>query len=239
MFRSISPFIILFVVLLTTVIGLIVIITGFFSKTGNVTYFFVRLYSRLILSVSRVKVTVKGIENIEKGVSYIVMSNHISSYDPLVIAGYLPLQLRFVFKKELRKVPIFGWALFSAKMIMIDRKNRDLAIKQLNESVKILDGVRNIFMFAEGTRSFDGNLQPFKKGGFHLAVDNKASVLPITVLGSYGILPKKKLKIKSSNVTLVIDKPVHPSDESYKDAESIIEKVRSMMERNIKDYGRV
>jgi len=239
MFPNISPFIILFIVLLTIIIGLTVIITGFFSKTGNFAYMFVKLYSRLILSVSRIKVTVIGIKNIEKDVSYIVMSNHVSNYDPVIAAASLPMQLRYVFKKELKNIPIFGWALFSLKMVMVDRKNKELAIKQLNDSIKILDGVRNIIMFAEGTRSLDGKLQPFKKGGFHLAYDNKFPILPVTIAGSYDILPKGKLKVMPGNVTLVIDKPLNPSDDSYKNVESLIEKVRTIMERNLKNYGRI
>lgn len=233
MLPNFSPFILIFIILVTIVIGTAIVIVGPFCKTGDIQYLLARIYSRMILFVSRVKVQVKGIENIGEKVSYIVMSNHVSNYDPIIVAGYLPIQLRFAYKKELRWFPIFGWALVAARMIMIDRQNRQLAIRQLDDAaVRILDGSRSIIIFAEGTRSHDGKLKPLKKGGFHLAFNNKVSILPVTIKGSYEILAKGKLKVFPGTVELFIDKPVYPSDND--DIEVIMEKVRNIMEKNLR-----
>lgn len=235
-------FIIVWTVLVTFVLGSIVILVSFFDSKGNMSHKIARLWARSILAVSSIKVTVKGLSNIDPAASYIYMSNHQSNYDIPVLLGYLPIQFRWLAKAELFKIPIFGRGMRGAGYISIDRSNRRAAFKSLKEAAKIIKSGVSVLIFPEGTRSRDGNIRPFKKGGFVLAVDSGVPIVPVIIHGTRAIMPKGRILIKPGNVILEIQKPISTLNYARKTKEDLMEKVRNTIcdffEKGEKDMSR-
>ncbi len=218
MFISIIKiFINLFLSLLGGVLAILLIP---FNRNGKAFHWLARTYSKTVLWVSGVKVELIGVENISKNQSYIYVSNHASGFDiPAVIAG-IPDQIRIVYKKELEKIPFFGWGLkYGKTYIAIDRQKGTEAVRSLEEAAEKIRTGASVLLFAEGTRTLDGKLQPFKRGAFNLAVKAGVPVIPLTINGSYKILPKKKFKLTPGRITLILDKPIVFNESGGKDIE--------------------
>jgi len=217
------------IILVTAFMALMVILVSFATAGGDTMHKVARIWAKCILALSNITVTVKGFSNLKPGRSYIYMANHMSNFDIPVLQAYLPVQFRWLAKAELYKIPIFGYAMKRAGYISIDRSDRKSAIESLNKAVKIIrDGV-SVVIFPEGTRSNTNKVQPFKKGGFFLAVDSGVPIIPIIIHGTGRIMPKKKMLIKPGNVTLEIEKPITSSDYTRKTKDDLIEKVRDII----------
>jgi 1-acyl-sn-glycerol-3-phosphate acyltransferase len=184
------------------------IITAWLDPTANTPHMIARYWARWTLFCANVKVDVEGGENIPAGPA-IYMSNHASNFDVLAILGYLMVQFRWTVKRELFAIPLFGLAMRKCGYIMVDRVNHKKAIESMRiASEKIRSGT-SIFIFPEGTRSNDGKLRfPFKKGGFHLALESGKPVVPVTVCGTYSILPKNSVKVRPGKIKIKIGMPI-------------------------------
>lgn len=169
-----------------------------------------------------VAVTVRGRENLERASgpgaesggaprAYVVMSNHQSHYDVPVLYYVLGGNLRMVAKKELFALPVFGRAIRDAGMIEVDRGNRTRAIRSLGGAKVALEAGTNIWIAPEGTRSPSGELLPFKKGGFVLATEVEAPLLPVTITGTRQALPANALFSRAGGEVLVT---IHPPVET-------------------------
>lgn len=191
--------------------SILAILVSLFSRTGNAPHVIGRLWGKSILWVSGIKVDVKGLENLDFSGPCVFMCNHQSNFDILVLFAKLPAQFRWIAKAELFKIPIFASAMRGAGYISIDRKNRKSAIKSISAAAeKIRNGVC-VMIFPEGTRSPDGNIGNFKKGGFYLARDAGAPIVPVVINGTWSIMSKDSLKISPNNVQLSILPPVDTS----------------------------
>ena len=220
--------IILGIILVTAFMAVMVIVVSFVTVGGDTAHKVGRIWAKCILALSNIRVTVKGISNLKPGRSYIYMANHMSNFDIPVLQAYLPVQFRWLAKAELYKIPVFGYAMKRAGYISIDRSDRKSAIESLNKAVNIIrDGV-SVVIFPEGTRSSTHNIQPFKKGGFFLAVDSGVPIIPIIIRGTERIMPKKQLLIKPGNVTLEIAKPINSSDYTRKTKDDLMDKIRDI-----------
>lgn len=224
-----TAFIFLYVFPATAVFAIIAIIVSFFSRTGDPVHIIARTWSKSILFVSGIKVDVEGLADIDPSESYIFMSNHRSNFDIPVLLGCLPIQFRWLAKTELFKIPIFGRAMYGAGYVKIDRFNRESAFKSIDEvAAKMKNGV-SVMIFPEGTRSEDGNLRPFKKGGFIMAVDSGVAIVPVIVRGTRSIMAKGRWRIKPGNVTLSIKKPIDTTDYTRDNKDDLIKTVRSVI----------
>jgi len=141
--------------------------------------------------------------------------------------------LRFVAKKSLTKIPVFGIAIRLARMIIIDRDDSKSARDAINRAVQDLKDGISAFFFAEGTRSLDGQLQKFKKGGIILALKAKLPIVPITIVGSYKLLPKNALRIKAGVMKIIIGDPIDTTAYTENDRDDLLEKVRSVIRGNL------
>ena len=166
-----------------------------------------------------------------------VVSNHQSHYDPLVICGWSGLDIRWVMKRELRKIPIFGYACEKGgEFIVIDRKNIDSAIASMKAAADRIKNGTSVLFFAEGTRSISGKLGDFKKGAFRMAQELKLPILPISVVNTEKILRAKSLKLFPGTADLVIHKPVDIA--KYKDQlDKLIEDVKGTIQRGLDEYA--
>jgi 1-acyl-sn-glycerol-3-phosphate acyltransferase len=223
-----NSIIILGIILVTAFMAVMVILVSFVTAGGDTTHKVGRIWAKCILVLSNIRVTVKGFSNLKPGRSYIYMANHMSNFDIPVIQAYLPVQFRWLAKAELYKIPIFGYAMKRAGYISIDRSDRKSAIESLDRAAKIIrDGV-SVVIFPEGTRSRTNHVQPFKKGGFFLAVDSGVPIIPIIIHGTERIMPKKQILIKPGNVTLEIAKPINSSDYTRETKNDLMDKIRDI-----------
>ncbi|HEY4223492.1 MAG TPA: lysophospholipid acyltransferase family protein, partial [Myxococcota bacterium] len=137
-----------------------------------------------------------GNENFAAGQPYVVMSNHGSLIDIPALMGTVPGSLRMVMKEELTKVPVWGQALVASGFVPVDRKNRDKAIAQLEKAKQMLSKGVSVWVSPEGTRSRDGKLAPFKKGGFHVAKDLGVPIIPAWIEGASDVLPPDSFVVR-------------------------------------------
>ena len=187
-----------------TAISAILVNPHFASRVFGVTW------AKLLGWLTPIAVTVENKQNANRERSYVVVANHQSLYDIVVVYGWLELDLKWVMKKELRKVPGIGFGCEKAGHIFIDRRNPKLAKETIAEALGRLGEGIGIFIFPEGTRSEDAKLMPFKKGAFRLAIEQNLPVLPITLLGTHDILPANSLKAFPGRARMI----VHPAIET-------------------------
>jgi len=208
-----------------------------FHRTGKLFHTLARFYGKVVLAVSGITLRVEGRERVDFSRSYIYVSNHASLFDiPSVLVG-IPDQIRIIYKKELEKIPIFGWGLkYGKTYIGIDRGKGPKAIQSLEEAVSRIRNGASVILFGEGTRSADGNLQPFKRGPFNLAMRAGVPIVPVTIKGSFNILSKKSFLIRPGIITLILDAPVPPPQTTGKESElALSDTVRSIILKNLSE----
>ena len=217
------------------IIATLALISAPFKRTGNFFHKITKLFASGTLKICGVQLNVEGTDNLDPGQHYVYISNHASQFDiPAIIAG-IPDKIRIIYKKELEKIPIFGWALKYNKIyISIDRKHGQSAIQSLEEAAEKIKKGESVLLFAEGTRSPDGNLQPFKRGPFKLAILSGVPVVPVTIVGSHKILPKNSLRIRSGTITIKISEPIYSKGELGKESEiDLLNRVHTAIKNNL------
>jgi len=165
-------------------------------------------WSRINSYLTPMCVSVTGRDRIEKGRSYVVVSNHQSHYDIFVLHGWLLIDIIWVMKQELRKVPLFGMVCAGTEQIFIDGSNREAALRSLDNARKRLTGGTSVIFFAEGTRSTTGKMGEFKKGAFRMAMDLGLPILPVTITGTEHILPAGTFDLFPGRAGLAIHPPI-------------------------------
>lgn len=194
-----------------------------------------RNWAKALLSISGVRIQVFGLENLKSATPAIIAINHESALDIPVAFAALPIPMRFMAKKELFRIPVVGWVLYVGGHIPIDRQNPKKAIETINRcSAQIIERGLSIIVSPEGTRSPDGKIGSFKKGGFRIADRADIPIIPVTLLGTRYCVAKKALKIVSGKVQVIIDKPVKTSD--FSEIEECSAFIRNIMVRRKDQY---
>lgn len=224
-----TGFVIVWVILETFVLGIAAVVTAFIIRKEDPVHRIASLWAKLILFASRIRVTVDGLSNIESSKSYIYMCNHQSNFDIPVLLAHLPVQFRWLAKAELFRIPIFSHGMRSAGYISIDRFNQASAFKSISEAARRIKGGVSVMIFPEGTRSRDGKVRPFKKGGFVLAVDAGVPIIPIVLRGTRSLMPKGQLRICSGHVYMDIQKPIETSGYTRETKDDLMERVRTVI----------
>ena len=224
-----SAVIIGLVVLITAFFAPLAIIVSFFTRTGNPVHSIARIWGQSILLISRVHVRVQGLANIDSSKSYIYMSNHRSNFDIPVLLGCLPIQFRWLAKAELFRIPVFGRAMLGAGYIKINRFNQKSAFKSISTAARRLkDGV-SVMIFPEGTRSRDGSIQKFKKGGFVMAIESGVPIIPVILKGTWSIMAKSSLRINRGDVEMEIAEPINTTGYLMETKEELMDRVRTVI----------
>ncbi len=215
----------------------IVLLTTIFDRTGKWFHFIARAWAKTILRVCGVIVQVEGLEKINFTRNYIYVSNHASQFDIPAVIACIPDKIRIVYKKELEKIPIFGWGLkYGKTYIAIDRERSHHALQSLEKAAKKIRTGASVLVFGEGTRSVDGKLQPFKRGPFNLALKAGVPIVPVSIKGSYKILPKHSFRIRPGTIKLILSSPIEVTSTNGKGSELILrDKVYSVIERNLRE----
>jgi len=187
-----------------------------------------KIWSRIILWISGVPYSVHGLEKLDRDRQYVFVSNHESGFDILLVMATLPYQLVFMAKVELRKIPFMGWAMMLGKYIFVNRKNHRAALKSMEIAKKSLSKYpRSIVIFPEGTRSLDGKLKPFKKGGIILGIQTNIPIVPMGIFGTFNVVKKGSFNVQPKPIHLIIGEPVDTSIYHYEDRNQVTEIVRN------------
>ena len=173
----------------TLVLSIVALCTVPFDRGGETIHKIARVWAHVYLRIAGVKVSVNGVESVTTP-PYIFMCNHQSALDIHALMARLPVSFKWIAKRQLFAIPLFGWALKKAGYVSIDRENPREALKAMDEASRRIREGTNIVIFPEGTRSADGKLLPFKKGGFTLALRAMVPVVPIGIYGSSALQPK-------------------------------------------------
>ena len=167
-----------------------------------------------------IPVEVEGVDNIQKGQSYVFVANHQSAYDIFVIYGWLPVIFKWLMKQELRKIPLVGTACAAAGHVFINRSNPQASMESLQKIEKTLTNGVSTVIFPEGTRSHDGQIGRFKRGAFQIAMDLKLPIIPISLSGCYEVMNRYAWYITWHPIKMKIGKPIYFENNEF------IEKVR-------------
>jgi 1-acyl-sn-glycerol-3-phosphate acyltransferase len=169
-----------------------------------------RGWGRLFIVCSGARVTIEGLEHVDRSRSYVCVSNHLSNLDAPYHLGLMPVGVRFLAKKELYKIPLFGSTLRAIGMVETDRRaHSPEVLRQINQRVAYVISIgRSLMIYPEGTRSRDGELHAFKKGAFRVAVQNQMPVLPIAIAGTNNVWPHGENWWRGGQTKMVFHPPI-------------------------------
>lgn len=171
-------------------------------------YLPVWVWAWVLLLITGVRYRVHGLDHVPTTGSYVVISNHCSHLDGPAIALALPHPVYFVIKKELTEIPLWGLAAQKIGFIAVNRSDSEQARAEMVRAIRAIRDGRRVLVFAEGTRSPDGHLQQFKKGGFHLAIDAQVPILPVTVNGSHRLFPKAGASVRPGTLDVIVGRAI-------------------------------
>jgi len=192
----------------------------------------IQLWSRAFLLVAPVRYTVEGADHITPGTQYFFLSNHLSNFDVALLFRAIPTPIRYLAKKEVYKIPVFAQALKVGGIIKIDRGAGASSYAAINEGVAMAKkNGYSLIVFPEGTRSRDGDLQPFKKGAFRMAIATGLPVVPVTINGTWEVWPPGSKLFHRGDATVVIHEPIDTADMTVADIEGLRNQVREVVEK--------
>jgi len=179
-----------------------------------------------------IRIRCEGLENVQPGVAYIFLSNHVSNVDAPILLPIIPGRTSVFIKRELMNIPLLGTAMRMGNYIPVSRgKSREDAQRSVEAAADALNSGLHITVFPEGTRSSDGNLLPFKKGAFFLAEETGAPIIPLVITGTERIMPKSTLRITPGDAYVKFLPPIRPQDASSR--EDLMNRVRAAMEAEL------
>jgi len=183
---------------------------------------------RVSEAVLGVKVEVSGIERFDHKAPYVFMPNHLSFLDGPMMAMLIPQNVRVIVKKSVFAIPVLGWAMLHVGFVPVDRKGESGGKKSIEKAARLMKEKGYSFMiYPEGTRSLDGKLKRLRRGGFFLAIAGGAPIVPVTIRGTFELMPKGRFGAKRGTVSVVFHPPVPVEGYSVGDMEGLIEKVRA------------
>jgi len=226
------------ILIITPPLFIIALIYSPFDRQGSLVHRLACFWSRIVLKSCFFKVRVEGKANVTPGEPYVFMANHSSVIDHLVLLAYLPTPFRYVGKEEAFSLPFFGWVFNHARYIPINRSNpREgfLSLERTAETIK--DGV-SIVIYPEGTRSKDGKIHAFKRGGFFLAAKTDHRIIPVSVSGAQRIIPTKSRKVRPGSIKMVLGQPIASNGMERAEQTRLMEEVREAILANYDpEYG--
>jgi len=239
--RKINPFFALYLAVVFLPIMVIstaitAILTIIFSFVGDYrwTYFPAVIWGRLFCYLAFIRVKINGKENFSSKKSYIFVANHQSIYDIFVVYGWFNSRFKWIMKNSLRKIPLVGLACEKAGHIFIDRSNPLKAQKSIKKAEEKLKNGASVVIFAEGSRTKDGNVSKFKRGAFKIAEDLKLPLVPITIDGAYDVMPYGSLYIHPGRIVATIHQPIDCKQLTDENMSEYIAKVREAVINGLK-----
>ena len=184
------------------------------------------IWARGCLLLSGIQVKINGSHNLPDSRSAVYIANHQSHFDILAMYACLPIQFRWMAKKELFSIPLFGLAMRRCGYISIDRSNRRNAMQSMIAAAQRIKDGTSVIVFPEGTRTTDGKLLPFKKGGFLIALKAQAPLVPVAIIGGFSLLPRGSLLVRPGQIEMTVLPPVETANLSNKELDTLMGKIR-------------
>jgi 1-acyl-sn-glycerol-3-phosphate acyltransferase len=212
--------------LASTILGSVLsLILGVIDRTGGLVLKLCRVWSAVVLGVPGVKVEIKMRVPLDPTRPYVFMANHASMVDIWAMFLRVPIPVRFIAKKQLGQIPVFGWAMRAGRFVFIDRQNAVSARRSIQEAAQRIKSGQSVAIFPEGTRTRDGKLGAFKKGGFHLAIDSGVEIVPLAIRGTRAVMPPGTPLIRAGLVQIEIDEPIATAGLGPSDRQRLLEQV--------------
>ena len=216
------------------VMGLPVFLVAWLIGRLTLVYPYARWGARTWLRLIGVGVRLSGEENLDPAETYVFIANHRSYLDPAALLVHLKRQLGFIAKKELLRVPVLGQFMGCVNAVAIDRSNRERAIRTMKDATTRIDAGVSFVVFAEGTRARPGQLLPFKKGGFYMAMEAGVKVVPVAIKNTDALMGKGTGEARPGTIEMVILPPVETQGISTdEDLARLIEKVHASIAREL------
>lgn len=197
-----------------------------FDRSGQWASSFQRAWVYALFCLNGIHIRIQGRENLREGSSNILISNHASLLDIPAIVAAVPLPVRFIAKKSLIWFPIFGWFMYLAKHVLIDRDSAVSAVKSLKKASRLMKQGISVVVFPEGTRTPDGEVKEFKRGAFLLALQSRMPIVPISISGTYKMLPRTGCCFRPGTIDLKIGSPIPTQGFPIREVGHLVEKVR-------------
>ena len=219
------------ITLYTIVLGTMSIASSLFERRGYFAHWCARTWSRLILGTTGVQVEVIGLERLERGRTYVFVSNHQSIYDIPILFWSLPYQLRIIAKESLGRFPVLGPHLKRTGHMLVDRSKPDRA-GIFGWATRLTSNGLSLIVFPEGTRSRDGRMGKFKGGSIMLAMQAGLPIVPISVIGSRHVMKKGELTTRPGHVSLIVHDPITTianPEPSVTDVRELADRIREVI----------
>ncbi len=194
-----------------------------------------RSWAKWLIRVSGIEIQTSGLDNIDVKQNYVFISNHASLFDIPILLSTVKNEIKMIAKKELAYIPIFGWSLIAGGYILIDRNNTRKTLRAMGKARKKLKKGTSILVFPEGTRSINGSIQAFKKGAFLLAFQTQLDIVPISIIGSHRVMPKKTFQLTPARIRIVVDKPISIKEVKSAQKQVLIDQVRDLIINNCQE----
>ncbi len=222
----IKNFVVILYSILIAALSLLVFPIDYKYKVSN---FLMKVWTNIVLFIYGIKVNVYGAENVDASKGNLYISNHASYLDIFVQLAKLPDNVRMVYKKEINRIPLLGWAMLAAGFVPLDRVNIRKAMKSLDKAAQKIKKGLSVVIYPEGTRTEDGTVGEFKRGMFILADKAQADLIPVSLTNTFGLMPRGGMKVRSGTVNMVIGKPV-----KYVKDKELLNRVREIVINNLK-----
>ena len=218
-------------------IGPFCVLYALIRRSPDILYSAGRAGSRLGLLLGGVTVIVRGREHIETGTPFLFLANHQSYCDPPALFVTIPRNVRLILKKELRKLPLLGLIMEMGGFVFIDRKDRVQSIVGMKQAVRQLQQGHSFLIYPEGTRTRTGELGPFKKGPFIMAIESGTPIVPVSVKGSYEIMPPDQFRVRPGTVVVTFHPRISTNALLLADREELTERVRATIAAALVESG--
>jgi 1-acyl-sn-glycerol-3-phosphate acyltransferase len=217
----------------TVVMATLSLILWPFDRSGELQHWCARWWCRLVAWSIFARIRVHGAANVRKDQNYVYMANHSSLIDTPALFAYLPYQFRIMAKKELFWVPFMGWHLWTAGNFPIDRSDGRKTARSLRAVIDGVKGGKSLAVFPEGTRTPDGRLQAFKSGAFKIAVKAGVPIVPVSIRGTFKLLPKTTLAPRPGRVDVVVGTPIDTSKYNERNLSELIAETRRAIQAGL------
>jgi 1-acyl-sn-glycerol-3-phosphate acyltransferase len=217
----------------TVLMGSLSLLVWPFDRSGHKQFWCARWWCRLVAWSIFARIRVHGVQHVRPDQPYVYMANHSSLIDTPALFAYLPHPFRIMAKRELFYVPFMGWHLWTAGHFPIDRRNARKTVASLR---RVIEGVRNgrsLAVFPEGTRTPDGRLQAFQSGVFKIAVKAGVPIVPVTIRGTFELLPKTTLAPRPGRVDVMLGEPIDTTDYNDKRLDDLIARTKAVIQQTL------
>jgi 1-acyl-sn-glycerol-3-phosphate acyltransferase len=221
---------VLFIAVATAVGSVCGLFLRLVDSSGDRVLDMARAWSGWVVSFAGVKIVVEHRGTLDPKQPYVFMANHASSLDIWVMFRVVERRIRMIAKKQLARIPLFGWAMWAGRFIFIDRKNGVAARRSIDEAGRRIHDGESVLLFPEGTRTRDGSLGVFKKGGFHLAAKAGVPIVPVALRGAYELMPAGTILLRAGTVTAIVGEPIPTADLGEEERANLNDRVRGIIE---------